>query len=152
MRNSCWELCRNALLAVVFHFECRCWLKKNIFLSPLACVASVSARDRRESWEESKKRNDGGGGGERSLTRLEICKALQDRLTFLNRHMIVQISWNLRFCEIYWEYRTAGHLVFWKPWPVTGHIATAIKKKGYRTSGILARGYRRKVLLTHYFD
>ena len=28
-------------------------------------------------------------------------------------------------CEIYWEYRTAGHLVFWKPWPVTGHIATA---------------------------
>ena len=20
-------------------------------------------------------------------------------------------------CEIYWEYRTAGHLVFWKPWP-----------------------------------
>ena len=31
----------------------------------LACVASVSARVRRESWEESKKRNDGGGGGER---------------------------------------------------------------------------------------
>ena len=25
-------------------------------------------------------------------------------------------------------YRTAGHLVFWKPWPVTGHIATAKKK------------------------
>ena len=22
-----------------------------------------------------------------------------------------------RFCEIYWEYRTAGHLVLWKPWP-----------------------------------
>ena len=32
-----------------------------------------------------------------------------------------------RFCEIYWEYRTAGHLVFWKPWTVTGHIATAKK-------------------------
>ena len=31
----------------------------------LAWVASVSARVRRESWEESKKRNDGGGGGER---------------------------------------------------------------------------------------
>ena len=30
-------------------------------------------------------------------------------------------------CEIYWEYRTASHLVFWKPWPVTGHIATAKK-------------------------
>ena len=28
-------------------------------------------------------------------------------------------------CEIYWEYRTASHLVFWKPWPFTGHIATA---------------------------
>ena len=30
---------------------------------PLACVASVSARDRRESWDESKKGNEGGGGG-----------------------------------------------------------------------------------------
>ena len=28
-------------------------------------------------------------------------------------------------CNIYWEYRIASHLVFWKPWPVTGHIATA---------------------------
>ena len=27
-------------------------------------------------------------------------------------------------CEIYWKDRTAGHLVFWKPWPVTGHLAT----------------------------
>ena len=32
---------------------------------PLTCVASVSARVRRESWDESKKGNDGGGGGER---------------------------------------------------------------------------------------
>ena len=32
----------------------------------VACVASVSARVRRESWEESKKkRSDGGGGGQR---------------------------------------------------------------------------------------
>ena len=32
----------------------------------LGCVASVSARVRRERWDESKKkRNDGGGGGER---------------------------------------------------------------------------------------
>ena len=30
----------------------------------LACVASVSSRVRRESWDESKKKNDGGGGGE----------------------------------------------------------------------------------------
>ena len=35
------------------------------FILLVACVASVSARVRRESWEESKKRNDGGGGGER---------------------------------------------------------------------------------------
>ena len=28
-------------------------------------------------------------------TRLEICKAFQDRLTFLNRHMVVQIGQNL---------------------------------------------------------
>ena len=35
-------------------------------LTSLHCVASISARVRRESWEESKKkRNDGGGGGER---------------------------------------------------------------------------------------
>ena len=32
---------------------------------PLACVASVSARVRRESWDESKKGNDGGGRGRR---------------------------------------------------------------------------------------
>ena len=31
----------------------------------VACIASVSARVRRESWDESKKkRKDGGGGGE----------------------------------------------------------------------------------------
>ena len=32
---------------------------------PLACVASVSARVRRESWDESKKGNEGRGGGGR---------------------------------------------------------------------------------------
>ena len=53
-------------------------------------------------------------------------KAFQDRLTFLNRHMIVWFSWIFSICEIYWKGRTAGHLVFWKPWPVTGHRATAI--------------------------
>ena len=56
---------------------------------------------------------------------LEIYKAFQDRLTFLNRHMIVWFSWICSICEIYWKDRTAGHLVFWKPWLVTGHIATA---------------------------
>ena len=30
----------------------------------LACVASGSARVRKENWNESKKRNEGGGGGE----------------------------------------------------------------------------------------
>ena len=45
------------------------WLRNGSFYftlllqKRLACVASVSARVRRESWEESKKRNDGGGGG-----------------------------------------------------------------------------------------
>ena len=33
----------------------------------LTCIASVSVRVWRESWDESKKRNDGGGGGERSF-------------------------------------------------------------------------------------
>ena len=33
-------------------------------MSDLACVASGSARVRRENWNESKKRNEGGGGGE----------------------------------------------------------------------------------------
>ena len=45
----------------------------------LACIASVSARARRESWDESKKRREmmgGGGGGRerpyfRAVTRLE---------------------------------------------------------------------------------
>ena len=57
---------------------------------------------------------------------LEIYKAFEDRLTFLNRHMIVWFSWIFSICETYWKGRTAGHLVFWKPWPVTGHRATAI--------------------------
>ena len=35
------------------------------FILLVACVARVSARVRRESWEESIKRSDGGGGGER---------------------------------------------------------------------------------------
>ena len=29
--------------------------------------------------------------------------------------------WDESIGEIYWKYRTAGHFVFWKPWPVTGH-------------------------------
>ena len=40
------------------------------------------------------------------------------RLPFLHQHMIVWFSWTFfSICEIYGEYRTAGHLVFWKPWP-----------------------------------
>ena len=49
-----------------------------------------------------------------NLTSIEV---FQDRLTFLNRHMLVQIRWFFSICQIYWEYRTAGHLVFYKPWP-----------------------------------
>ena len=41
------------------------WRERPLNLS-LACVASVSARVRRERWDESKKkRNDAGGGGRR---------------------------------------------------------------------------------------
>ena len=39
------------------------------------------------------------------------------RLTFLNRHMIIWFSWIISICGIYGEDRTAGHLVFSKPWP-----------------------------------
>ena len=44
---------------------CMLWRERPLDLS-LACVASVSARVRRERWDESqKKRNDAGGGGRR---------------------------------------------------------------------------------------
>ena len=46
---------------------------------------------------------------------------------FLNRHMIVWFSWIISICEIYGEYRTAGHLVFWKPWP-------AVELKNFQVS------------------
>ena len=42
----------------------------------------------------------------------------QNRLVWSGSQlMIVQNGWIFPICEIYWEYRTAGHLVFWKPWP-----------------------------------
>ena len=41
-------------------------------------------------------------------------------LTFLTRHMIVWIS-----CFFFDLWNLQKQLVFWKPWPVTGHIATA---------------------------
>ena len=35
------------------------------------------------------------------------------------RNMIVSgFSWIFAVCEIYWKYKAAGHLMFWKPWPV----------------------------------
>ena len=43
-----------------------------------------------------------------------------------NKNVIVWNGWIFPICEIYWEYGTAGHLVFWKPWPVTDHIGTAL--------------------------
>ena len=60
---------------------------------------------------------------------LEISEAFQDRLTFRDRHMIVLVGWDSSILsQIYWKYRTAaGYLVFWKPWPVTRHIATAFQ-------------------------
>ena len=48
-----------------FWMFCMLWRERPLNLS-LACVASVSARVRRERWDESKKkRNDAGGGGRR---------------------------------------------------------------------------------------
>ena len=42
----------------------------------VACIASVSARVRRESWDESKKnRNEGGGGRERYNSTGNACYA-----------------------------------------------------------------------------
>ena len=57
------------------------------------------------------------------FVRLEIYKAFQDRLTCLNRHMIVKLARVFRFCEIYgiWDCRSFSVLT---PWPITGHIAT----------------------------
>ena len=57
-----------------------------------------------------------------------LSKAWGDRRRLTSYHLDLSVccffSWNTlkhypsrRFCEIYWEYRTAGHLVFWKPWP-----------------------------------
>ena len=46
--------------------------------------------------------------------------------SILTRHMIVWSAWHSSIWKNYWKkYRTAGHLVFWKSWPVTGHIAAA---------------------------
>ena len=80
-------------IIIVFNFS---W----VLQSSLACIASVSARVRRESWDESKKRrNDGGGGGEwrnsiffffcsrssfRAITRLETL-ATQARQPSINK-------------------------------------------------------------------
>ena len=56
------------------------------FILLVACVASVSARVRRESWEESIKRNDGEGGAERrkclpaNPTTLRNCVRLRTQL------------------------------------------------------------------------
>ena len=60
----------------------------------LACVASGSARVRRENWNESKKRNEGGGGGEcsrsklRAITRLET---LATQATFLSTFCLLRM-------------------------------------------------------------
>lgn len=45
-------------------------------------------------------------------------------------HFLINIQWfelarTLRFHKIYKKYQTSGHLLFFKPWPVTAHIATA---------------------------
>ena len=69
-----------------------------------ACVASVSLRVRRESWDESKKRNDREGGGDfffcsssyfRAITRLETLATQARRLhtkSTMVREMFRQIT------------------------------------------------------------
>ena len=70
--------------------------------SQLACVASVSARVRRERWDESKKkkkRNDGGGGGERrkhlpaNPTILKNC--VRPQTQFLTGAVLVALTRNI---------------------------------------------------------
>ena len=61
------------------------------------------------AWENSLKLTRAQG---KRNAKLEIYKAFQDRLTFLNRHMIVKIRWIFSICQIYSEYRIAGHLLF----------------------------------------
>ena len=39
------------------------------------------------------------------------------RLTFLIDTWSFSLAGFFSICEVYWECRTAGHLVFWKPWP-----------------------------------
>ena len=57
-----------------------------------------------------------------------LSKTWRDRRRLTSYHLDLSVccfwSWNTlqhypcrRFCEICWEYRNAGHLVFWKPWP-----------------------------------
>ena len=63
----------------------------------------------------------------------------QNRLVWSGSQlMIVQNIWMFSICEIYWEYGTADHLVFWKCWPavelkkvlsVTKHGARSIQPK-----------------------
>ena len=50
-----------------------------------------------------------------------------------SRLMIVQNGWILSICETsYWEYGTAGHWVFWKPWPaVELKNVLSVRKHGF---------------------
>ena len=57
---------------------------KGLAVIPVACVASVSSRVRRESWDESKKRGlTGEGEGNKFL--LDACYAGYHPSTFLHR-------------------------------------------------------------------
>ena len=42
--------------------------------------------------------------------------------TTYSKHYPFRLARIFRFCEICWEYRTAGHLVFSTRWPVTGQF------------------------------
>ena len=57
----------------------------------LACVATGSARVRRENWNESKKRNEGGGGGECSRSKLRAITRLETQATFLSTFCLLRM-------------------------------------------------------------
>ena len=71
--------------------------------------------------------------------KLEIYKAFQNRLTFVNQHNDSLYYLVFSICEIYSKDKTAGQLEFWKPWPVTGHMATLRKKKQQQSCGARVR-------------
>ena len=66
------------------------------------------------------------------LMHVQFMINLQNRLVWSgSRHMIVWSSWIFSICEVYWKYRTTGHLVFgidrqstWKKFKVSQNMVS----------------------------